>query len=1653
MDLNSLPDDKLELLYRYKQGKLDLNSLPDDDLQLLYQYKQSGGGKAEEKSYMSRVGDAADAIASTGARMIGSIPQGLSAISAVGQSLVTGDRLPTMEDTAHLNPMTKVDQMFPPNQQTKEFQEIVGEGMDKFGQSMGRLARIPGQLMGMDLTEQEQRAFLSRVKDPEERARIERDFAKTETGAEFLGNFIPLGPAGKVKGATAKPSSTLKPSASKLDAVRAEVGGDKEVPLKDQKANISYAEFEENLRKMHEKVGTDPFAQPLGLEFPQPQGLIKKTDPSTYAAEREAAMLADIQRQLSEEGQLPTERTGQEASPLPSISPEFLSEPGVGNLGTPARPEVPAPNHVSPLEVPPGPIQRTFVPETGRGMQIRPSEVTPPGAIAQRNEFLNQNQGAVDPGFGFEPKRPAPTTFAGNVEAARAAREAQAGTIDFPGRVEHLTSDPMAQQLLRELDQRKSELPRMEAEKAKGGARAAEIAAAQRQTEARIAELEAQLRDNGWTGEPMTGKEGFFGFGKETLAPIVKSGTRDTTLSPNAGKAFDPNRNSIGRMKPAGERVRLPGGNKQRGTISTDLLGSGAVVRLLEKIGSLGVLEKFKGTFDSASLKAAIREMRDPKSRETLVWMSPSDFLKIAAKRNSDMMVSTDSANRRQSIREGLKSRAGLTQLPFISLVSNGPQNGVHQVIQHNGRHRMDVFQSMGVDKVPVILKSDLIRWGEDPERPLAIQGQKEGRFYGESERIAMPPLITESYGGAKSLTIGPAAQRGSVEGMGNSLLLKAWDRLNGKKTEASTFEKKASVEAATKRLPGVSSVYDGISRQGTNVPEVLAKNADFNKDLTKSEGIAGTTVTSGANIMAKATKNPFIRSVYEMWDGGTKAALRLIDEHVIPAEKLIKGLGEQSRIDVAALLREFEGVGTVSSDTLRRAGYSLDEIRAYEAHRKMMDAALARINEDRVAAGKKPLTAREGFATSTFRGAYKTVIRDEHNKPVYVVAAHTKMGHESLLKAFKERFGTQFKFDSLDPKIFESFKNKEKQADFFYDQFMRDLASDDPRAQAIQSAFEDWKRNHAEYDMGVNQHLKTKSEVAVGGAEGLRFEKNALENANAYLEAQLRYAENSMIWAEHQTAFRKTGELMAGIDRLPNTQAYLDAYRQNAIGMRSNWIGDISRAARLDSYYATKASSWIKAGLNSLLLGGPLNLAFIGTQLLQTINVIPEIVSIKGRLGQSQIKALAYDVPKAFVGVVTDLRKLTIKGDNPALRWAIDNHVIKAARFEDVGDINVPMPVKAASMVWNGPVKAADLGGRGIAYLAFVDALKKHAKGEELYQMAADAVERSMTDYRDFESPMIGGSGGTIGKGFMFLHKYPANWVNQLVSFGKQKEFVPFLALLGTSFFTAGLTGMIGVGMYDRIADAMGWPSIKEMLFKAGAPTWVTMGPLSAWSGIDTQAKTSMADLFPDTIGDAVLPGSGFVGNIAKDVMDPTVPWSGVAQTALPASMKGLSEKLFFEQPSLDPNKPHIRETINPKNRDAVYERDQTPKYIFGKANESDLRVLSARSTKESEWKQKEYVISKQRAREFKQAEGLVNKYKEAIQRAEGNPFALRRANEDLIRAWTAKGLNMSDIEQKLTNANKEAFLPQDVREMLKAQSNPENYMKGQAIRHGAPN
>ena len=106
------------------------------------------------------------------------------------------------------------------------------------------------------------------------------------------------------------------------------------------------------------------------------------------------------------------------------------------------------------------------------------------------------------------------------------------------------------------------------------------------------------------------------------------------------------------------------------------------------------------------------------KSRETVVLMSPDEFLSMARKLGDDSEFGKSTTKLVEHLDEGGK----FDDIPFLKFENDG--EGTAKVVGHEGRHRMKALKAKGVTKVPVRFMSSEhgagpgIRWSEqaDPD-------------------------------------------------------------------------------------------------------------------------------------------------------------------------------------------------------------------------------------------------------------------------------------------------------------------------------------------------------------------------------------------------------------------------------------------------------------------------------------------------------------------------------------------------------------------------------------------------------------------------------------------------------------------------------------------------------------------------------------------------------------------------------------------------------------------------------------------------------------------------------------------------------------------------------------------------------------------------
>ena len=144
-------------------------------------------------------------------------------------------------------------------------------------------------------------------------------------------------------------------------------------------------------------------------------------------------------------------------------------------------------------------------------------------------------------------------------------------------------------------------------------------------------------------------------------------------------------------------------------------------------------LSKVLGRFEDKAIKFALRTLRETASRETIVLMSPEEFISIA----EEGFDPTKAARVAKISAEG----GQFSDIPYMSMLMQ--EDGSAKIISHEGRHRVRQFAREGVRLIPVRLVSGeggpalAIRWGEDPRRPTMLRPQE-----GAVDRLAAVPFV-----------------------------------------------------------------------------------------------------------------------------------------------------------------------------------------------------------------------------------------------------------------------------------------------------------------------------------------------------------------------------------------------------------------------------------------------------------------------------------------------------------------------------------------------------------------------------------------------------------------------------------------------------------------------------------------------------------------------------------------------------------------------------------------------------------------------------------------------------------------------------------------------------------------------------------------------
>jgi len=679
-----------------------------------------------------------------------------------------------------------------------------------------------------------------------------------------------------------------------------------------------------------------------------------------------------------------------------------------------------------------------------------------------------------------------------------------------------------------------------------------------------------------------------------------------------------------------------------------------------------------------------------------------------------------------------------------------------------------------------------------------------------------------------------------------------------------------------------------GMDRRLKNLLPDLSTPEEFKAANKNTPDVEQNLVQRGMNMLTKGgvyqtlkTDNPLIKRVVDTFleaDNRAKAAIQeVVHDHLAP---LSRALNKQEKADVwAAVKAGEEAKKPVTEDMLARNGFNQKQIDWAIAHQEVMGKMFEKLSESMKAAGIKPVSPQVAYVASRARGDFRRLVYDKEGKVIGILGANTRMGLERDAAKYKK----------LDPeakigeeRYFGGGKGKAGTSEGFQ-QMLEFLSENDPAIKDFVKKVNEQASKDAFDYMNAKSHTMKKK--GIFGMEGNKPFQDAVQNAEEGMQAQIRYAETMIKWAELSEAVKSTKELMApenGLD-MPNAKAYLKDYVDNALGKNPTELGRalegvgsaFGKATGLGTSIPSRALSAGKQITNGLLLG--LNPMFLTANLVQPLKAMPEMAawlksmglekSFDLGTGYSYLAKAGMDMMSERIGSKIDP---VVQG---ALDFAKKHHVYSSDLFEASNEVK-----KTASFVGN---KITQFGAsqveqvtRKAMFLAFTRMLSENGitAKQGLYEAARKATDISMNNYSPIEAPMGYNALGGMGRAAYNLMSYKHNELSRLSMFARElktdRSGKPLLVNLASQVAFAGLMGTIGYNEANElvkfISNKLGKPtSLTKMLLDSDLSKYFTHGMFNA-AGVDMTNRLGM-QVLPGSPIDAVMPGAGKLVDVAK--------------------------------------------------------------------------------------------------------------------------------------------------------------------------------------------
>lgn len=1040
------------------------------------------------------------------------------------------------------------------------------------------------------------------------------------------------------------------------------------------------------------------------------------------------------------------------------------------------------------------------------------------------------------------------------------------------------------------------------------------------------------------------------------------------------------------------ERLRAPRG--QRGAIDAEAVKEMTDFFKRGMASARDLLDTWKGAFTENELGVARKAIDNPKSLDTVVFMTPDEFHNLATMRTPGELNAEYTPRLRDSIKEGLQSKGGLWEIPYLRVDNEG------QVTAHEGRHRMDVFKEQGYELVPVRLRKEAGEgWGtwKTPSK-IIPQDFKDS-----------PPSVKQIAGGAfpeiihaKQPVQLPKSQRGGLDikeiGEGVKKLVKSVVKDDVKADKAITETPK---QKALNDLPGMEKSLEGYIPPDPTASEILTESLGAGDSNLKMTG-----VQSGATLTGIKYNSPLISGIGRLYQNAQKRSEKAIRDWVYPVEYSFKKLNRNEIIELSQVMKKemLDGV-EITADKLREAGYSDKQIKAYTELRDLLNKTYEAQAKALEAQGKKVPTKREAYLSSRWNGDWHVPVYTKEGKLVYYIAEQTRSGANAALRYLEG----QFDIDKSKSKVeYRQGFSKRGSAFDAYQTMLSLVDKSDPRAQAIKSVMEDAMINDAFSALNQKKHFENKANVR--GFLGDRPWKNDKTNAYDLFKSQFDYAKNAFTWTELQKATNVSKEVLSNewlAQEQPNNLHYAQQYAKNKLGFGdANWVTEMENTANKMLGTSKQQFYNVVGDMKSFFIIQKLglNLGFMAANMIQPVFTLPWHANLVSQgIKHNPLKTFT----KGGLDSVAGYGKYSLGLDLPmtqlgeqALKYAEDNGIVRRSMFDETANIGRHPGIELAEKVGSTSIQSIEHMARLNAFMGYVHHLDQSSMYKDmskLFEKAEELTNASMVDYRQGEGAMVFDKAGLTGEALKTLQTFKFNYYNQLHYFLKEANEGRPSALMTFVGLQAMLGGALGLPFMQEIDDIFNFLkenaptdvhqyikdfSPKQKLIET-LPDWASYGGLSKLTGANFSSRFdsgNLADLSLDGLFPFVSDIANQVTKVGKAALDPsntTKQAEALYSIAPPGPAQGLLETGMdaFKGPATNEGK---QVYLNPKDlgkQDANFVR--TPE-------QENYRKFGLTQLDEAKYKDLRFRQNKNEMQRVERRNELATKYFDAVIRGE---------------------------------------------------------------------